>query len=136
MIANKTYEIKILLQNRDLKITRFLPGFSWMGSHFAITSKKLQKTRLYSTCLCLNSEMIQYQNLLIENIKRLENNESPKETNFSSIVNTKYLEFYMKKYDFENALSSYINSDNKLEDLTIKGPMVLFFKKIGIRSKP
>ena len=125
LIAKNTFEIKILLKNNDYRISQFIPGFYWMGKHFALTSKKLQKSRLYSVCLCLNSEILIAQERLMNNISLLENNQNINELPENFTQNIKYIEIYVKRYNYKDALSNYINSENNIQDLKIKGPIVI-----------
>jgi hypothetical protein len=126
-IAKNTFEIKVLLSNRDLKIPKFLPGFEWMGKHFAVTSKNLAKTRLYSICLCLNSDVLKMQEVLLSNIQQLEDSQTCKEIYENLETESKSIEIYVKKYDYLEALSSYItiSGKEKSTDLMIKGPIGL-----------
>jgi|LauGreDrversion4_2_1035121.scaffolds.fasta_scaffold450118_2 hypothetical protein len=85
----------------------------------------MNKSRLYSVCLCLNDEIIRVQEILLENLNLLENKEDTKEIPIDVIRQPKYLEIYLKKYNFKDALSNYITSSEKVEDLSIKGPIVI-----------
>lgn len=95
-----------------------------MGKHVSVTSKKLNKSRLYSICLCLNDEILRIQETLINNINLLENKENVLELSKDVVKQSKYLEIYVKKYDFKDALSNYITSSEKIDDLIVKVPIV------------
>lgn len=127
LIAKNTFEIKLLLDNKEIKISRFLTGFDWMGKHLALTSTSLGKTRLYSVCLCLNSDMLRVQQSLIENISLLEDDPYTKIISLDSNLEDKYLEIYVKKYDYKEALSNYITNQTITQDLNIRGPIVKDF---------
>lgn len=98
-----------------------------MGKHLALTSTSLGKTRLYSVCLCLNSDMLRVQQSLIENISLLEDDPYTKIISLDSNLEDKYLEIYVKKYDYKEALSNYITNQTITQDLNIRGPIVKDF---------
>jgi predicted nuclease with TOPRIM domain len=131
-IAENIFEYKIKSQ-KGLQFAMILPGVSSLGRHFSLASTELNRTRYYSISMCLNEDMKKRHLELIENIKRLEN--KLENVNDSNLCNLELEEnqmygdlfyMYIKKYNFKNALSSYItkfDSDTQT-DMIIRGPFV------------
>jgi len=67
------------------------------------------------------------QEILLKNINLLENKEDAQEIPTDVIKEPKYLEIYVKKYNFKDALSNYITSSEKMNDLNINGPIVIYW---------
>ena len=61
----------------------------------------------------------------MNNISLLENNQNINELPENFTQNIKYIEIYVKRYNYKDALSNYINSENNIQDLKIKGPIVI-----------
>lgn len=143
-IAHETFELsfKPSIENKasSYKFYRRLKGYSWIGKHFSITSKRLNKTRFYSTCLCLNENLHKLHLNLIENLdKKTREQSKSMELHNVEFKNDKdalsdTLELYVKKYNFNKALSNYLtnyqvqsNFDSSMyyeSDLIINGPLV------------
>jgi len=144
-IAYQTYELsfKPSLKDKNIsyKYSRRLKGFSWIGKHFSITSKSLNKTRFYSICLCLNDYLYNLHLKLLENVTKRSVEESlggydlhnvAFQNDNKSLFDT--LELYIKQYNFNNALSNLL-TNYKVQsefdqstyfegDLIINGPLV------------
>lgn len=125
-VAKETCQL--VYSNEAFKFPIFIPGIKWVGRHFAISSTKLNKTRYYSLCLCLNKKLQERANLMFENIKRLEESKqieslSLKETEMYS----NNISFYIKSYDYGKALSSYLHNVNPASSsqINIRGPIVI-----------
>jgi hypothetical protein len=132
LIAKDTYEYKFK-STKGIAFAKILPQVSWIGRHFSITSKKLNKTRYYSLSISLTEEMKERHLGLLENVKRLERKQD--------IVNlvmkdaerySDTLCLHIKRYNYKNALSDHLFNLNTLNqtDLIIKGPLVkIIYKK-------
>jgi ferredoxin-NADP reductase len=124
-IAKDIYEYKFRLsQEKDLKLTKYLPGIHWIGRHFSVSSKKLNKTRYYSICLSLNTFYQEKLLLLIADSKQNEMNDLKisKDEIFSDSFS-----IYSKHYPTKEALSHHLNTltERSESDLIIKGPLGL-----------
>jgi len=130
-ICKSSAGLEFFFPNQSFKFARFLKGTNWIAKHFSITSKKLGKTRYYSVCLCLNQIMYAKHKMLLDNIRKREENDSTlgnpkidKEEMYSSC-----LELFVKKYDFEGALSKYLHAYDTQsanhEDIFVIGPIGL-----------
>lgn len=126
-VAESTSEFSIFFKDNPYTFTRYMKGFSWMGRHFSITSKRKNMTRLYSLCLSANKEIHDKHTVLIENIDILEKKSQPNKVILSSKeLNSDYLQVYIKKYNTPNALSLYLHSSIiNFSDISVKGPLGL-----------
>lgn len=127
-ITPNTKEFQFQLEGKnEVKFSRYIEGFSWMGKHFSLTSKSRNINRLYSLCLTANEVIHNKHKQLIENYDKLENKQSPliehlDNKHFSSSD----LELYIKRYDFPNAFSKYLHEETiDKEDIHVKGPLGL-----------
>ena len=145
-IASDTFELtfkpSLIDKTTIVKYSKRLKGYTWIGKHFSITSKKHNKTRFYSVCLCLNEYLYDLHVKLIENLKKKNTKENPGLYDFHNVAfdikNPKAiqdtLELYIKQYSFNTALSYYLTNykvnpefDSNLHyegDLIINGPLV------------
>jgi hypothetical protein len=130
-IASSLYEFKFgSLQN--YRFSKFLPGVSWIGRHFSLSSTKLNKTRYYSLCLSLDPLYQEKLLLLCENVKKLECKENIEierlQINQNQLA-TNDISFYIKVYVSKRALSNHLFhlKESNQTDLIIKGPLVFFF---------
>ena len=114
-IASNTYEYRF--KTNELIFSRFLKGHQWIGKHFSITSKKLNKTRYYTLCLVLDEKLHNKHNELMDYIKE---GKEVSEINFNT---TNYLNIYCKRYPFVDALSNELFLGNN--EFIIRGPMVI-----------
>lgn len=119
---------ELVFSNDEFKFPIFLSGINWLGRHFAVSSYELNKTRYYSLCLCLNKTIQERIIRLFDNVRSLEENKvsieiaAIKESeSFSSNIS-----FYIKKYEYEGALSAYLHNIRPatLSRLNIRGPIV------------
>lgn len=143
VIAKSTFELSFspLLNDKNVsyKFSKGLKGFTWIGKHFSVSSKSLNKTRFYSVCLTLDEDIqLLHKNLLdnFDNIDKLENNEITdlKTVKFNPNKTTNTLKLYVKRYNFNTALSNHLSNykvnqsfDANLHfegDLLINGPLV------------
>jgi hypothetical protein len=142
-IAKNTYELSYKPSVNDkslgLKFAHGLKGYSWMGKHFSVTSKSMNKTRLYSLCMCLNEINSQLHWNLLENVdKKIAKENDLHDVLFTDDMSTSdCLQLYVKQYPFKTALSNYLTDtytvqpgfDQKLNscdgDLMINGPLVI-----------
>ncbi len=115
-IATNTYEYKFI--TNEFVFSRFLIGHQWIGKHFSVTSKRLNKTRYYTLCLVLEEKLYNKHNELLLCTKE------GKELSEININTTNYLNIYSKRYEFNDALSNelYIGKD----EFIIRGPMVKY----------
>lgn len=136
-IAEETGEIIFKLPDSSEKFASFLEGHQWIGRHFAVSSRKLNKTRYYSLCLCLGELFQARLNTLLENCVRAQRGESLLDVNIDDAsLFDDTLKLYAKRYRFKNALSDHLFSvgessnanenlnnlsDNK--DFLLKGPL-------------
>lgn len=119
---------QIVFYSENYKFAKFLSGIKWMGRHMSVNSDKLNKTRYYSICLCLSPYMKDKMNLILNNLKSLENNINIRksliqtETEKENFSNNFYV--YLKKYDFKNCLSKEIHEMKHDDKILIRGPLV------------
>ncbi len=127
VVAENILEFQFQLKNYS--VARILPEINWIGRHFAVSSKKLNKTRYYSLSMCLNPFMKERHMALIGNIYRLEKGEELVDLNLAAKdTKSNYLSLYIKKYPFKNGLSKHVHElpANAKTDLVIRGPVVKF----------
>lgn len=123
---------KICVKKTGLIFPNFIKGFNWTGRHFSISSKKLNKTRYYSICICLNEVVQKKIKHLISNITLLEENQKIEPVEI--LEEEKYSNeicFYIKSYNIPKALSHHINNIHKTEknfneDFILRGPIVIY----------
>eukprot|EP00340_Litonotus_pictus_P003817 CAMPEP_0170522320 /NCGR_PEP_ID=MMETSP0209-20121228/7749_1 /TAXON_ID=665100 ORGANISM="Litonotus pictus, Strain P1" /NCGR_SAMPLE_ID=MMETSP0209 /ASSEMBLY_ACC=CAM_ASM_000301 /LENGTH=735 /DNA_ID=CAMNT_0010809763 /DNA_START=116 /DNA_END=2323 /DNA_ORIENTATION=- len=125
--VTKEFQLKGQTSLRDLSFSRYIPNFSWMGKHFSISSKQLNKNRLYSICLSANAVVHARHNNILNNIEMLENGRSAEIKHLTpDELKSDVLELYVKRYDFPGTFSSYLHEQKIVdEDLTVKGPLGL-----------
>lgn len=125
--VTKEFQLRTKENLKEIKFARYLPGFSWMGKHFSLTSQKMDTNRLYSLCLSGNENIHNLHLNMLENIALLEQKGSPKITHLAKEdYYSKNLEIYIKRYDFTNAFSNYLHKGKiDQDDLTVKGPLGL-----------
>ena len=127
--VTKEFQFKISENIKVVSFARYLKGFSWMGRHFSITSKKMNMNRLYSLCLSGNQIVHQHHLRLLDNVEIL-GKQKTGNTDFTYLtdLSSKYLELYIKLYPFPNAFSNYLHTNEgkiPIDDLTVKGPLGL-----------
>lgn len=141
LIAEHTYEYKFKLdfisnEKENVVFAKFLPGHLWIGRHYAVSSKMLNKTRYYSICLSLDEKLTECYTEILNKLIDIEEESTVNEKSINSlfknessklVVNAEYFTLYIKKYDFSNTLSKHINKLEKFEDndLVYKGPIGL-----------
>lgn len=125
--VTKEFRLRTKENLKELRFARYLPGFSWMGRHFSITSKKMNINRLYSLCLAGNEKIHNLHLALLDNVTSLQNGVKPIIKHLSKEeYYDKNLEIYVKRYDFPNAFSNYLHKGSiEQDDLTVKGPLGL-----------
>lgn len=137
MIAESTYQL--VFSHKSFQFPIFLPGISWFGRHFAVSSSELNKTRYYSLCLCMGKKMFDRANGLFKNIENLENKKPiDKQIIKETELYSNEISLFVKCYNFNNALSKYLNNrtNNTSSKINIRGPIVkniqfiLYFKSI------
>ena len=133
MLSNKTMIVENVCEFQftfpQYDFSRILPNIYWIGRHFSVSSKKLNKTRYYSLSLCLNPFMKMKHKGLVNNIYKLENHEELDELTLTEQeMKSNYLCLYIKKYNFKNGLSKHIHNlpEKSQTDLIIRGPNVNF----------
>jgi ferredoxin-NADP reductase len=149
-IALDTVEFKFTLNNnimntmsdnKTILFSTFLTGHLWLGRHFAVSSKRLNKTRYYSICLSLNQNIYDKYLEMIDNVKSNELIEANSES-INSLNKIKPPKFdltsetyslYIKRYNYKDALSNHIHNleKNTEIDLIINGPV-----GIGLNLEP
>ncbi len=125
MIAENVWEFQFTFH--QYYFSRILPNLNWIGRHFSVSSKKLNKTRYYSLSLCLNPLMKRKHQELIRNVYKLEKQEEIVEFNLTEKeMKSNNLCLYIKKYNFKGGLSKHIHEllENSQSDLIIRGPNV------------
>ncbi len=136
-IAANLFEIHLKPATKEYSVNPVFPkgltGYSWIGKNFTVTSKQLNKTRYYSTCLALNETIYDLTKNNLTNILAFEQN-LPSVTvclpNDKQV--TDYLELYIKNYNRPGDLSKYLcefqvqefSLDYGSDDLIVNGPMV------------
>lgn len=126
-IAQNIYEYRIT--SNEFSFARFLTGHDWIGKHFSVTSKTLNKTRYYTTCLVLDDKLRDKHMSLLKNMK--DNNQSLTEI---TVKSANYMNIYSKRYNYPEALSNQLF--NSKEEFIIKGPMVIIIFILGYRIRP
>lgn len=125
-IAENTCQL--VFSNEAFRFPIFIPGYNWVGRHFAISSSELNKTRYYSFCLCLNTKIQDRANTLLNNITNLENNRNIEDASLKeNELLTNNINFYVKKYYYNKALSLYLHNINPASSsqINIRGPIVI-----------
>lgn len=125
--AGVTSEFSFTIDDGKVQFARYLPGFSWMGKHFSFTSKKMNKTRLYSLCLSGNEFVHDMHRKMINNIDLLERSQTPERTSIpQDKLYDNLLQVYIKRYPTPGAFSDYLHVGNvPNDDLEVKGPLGL-----------
>jgi hypothetical protein len=113
-IAQNIYEYRI--STNELSFARFLTGHTWIGKHFTVTSKELNKTRYYTTCLALDDKLKDKHMNLLRSIKE--------EVAVTEVINktSNYLNIYAKRYNYPKTLSNQLYTSQ--EEFIFRGPMV------------
>jgi len=126
-LSKDTAEFRFRIKNGTFNFARFLHGCDWAGRHFAVTSSHSNKTRYYSVCLCLNELIATRHQLLLNNIQKLESNQSIVEPNLKADeMSDNTLEFYIKKYEQRQGLSKFIHElKTNDEGIIVRGPIGL-----------
>ncbi len=119
-IANKREISQNIFEYRfttnELSFSRFLTGHTWIGKHFSVTSKVLNKTRYYTTCLALDDKLKDKHMSLLHSVKD--------DIAVTEVINkySNYLNLYIKRYNYPTALSNQLFKSQ--EEFIIRGPMV------------
>lgn len=124
-IAESVYEFRFVPQ-QSLRYAKFLPGITWIGKHFSVSSLELNKTRYYSLCLTLDENVKQKHLQLLQNVAKLDSKQEIENVAIPDNENyVKYLSLYIKRYPEKQSLSDYIHNLplNTQSDLIIRGPL-------------
>lgn len=125
LIAKDTYKVELACNCMDFKFAVGLPGVDFLGRHYSVTSKIMNKTRYYSICFILNNQVNAAHRRLMDCM--LNSQELKLTTSFPELklpTSKSQIEFHLKKYNRTESMSYHLTSDKKLKgDLNVLGPI-------------